>query len=147
MNNRGAAAYQVQQVMTASPLKLVAMLYDKAIHSLKEAIRAIEAGDIQGRWNGYHRAFEIITHLRMTLDRKRGGEVAANLDQLYGFMLVRLHQINTRNDPAPAREVIALLEPLRDSWHQAAAQRATAAPAPAAPSADPRAALRTIVSA
>lgn len=149
MSNRGATAYQVQQVMTASPLKLVAMLYDKAIQSLKETIRAIEGGDIQARWKGYQRAFEIINHLRMTLDRERGGEVAVNLDRLYGFMLMRLHQINLRNDPQSAQEVIGLLEPLRLAWHQAAAGGPGAGNGePAQPAADPRAlAGRTTISA
>jgi flagellar protein FliS len=118
--NASARTYQTQQVMTASPAKLVAMLYDKAILSLREAIRAIENGDIQTRFNANKRAGDIISHLWTTLDVERGGEIAANLSRLYSFMLSRLTFVDVRNDPEPAREVIALLEPLRDSWHQIA---------------------------
>jgi flagellar protein FliS len=106
--------------MTASPAKLVAMLYDKAIVSLREAIRAIEAGDVQTRFNANKRAGDIIAHLATTLDIERGGEIAANLARLYNFMLSRLVFVDVRNDPEPAREVIALLEPLRESWNQLA---------------------------
>jgi len=123
-------AYQTQQVMTASPAKLVAMLYDKAILSLREAIRAIETGNIEARFNANKRAGDIITHLWTTLDVEKGGEIAANLSRLYGFMLSRLTFVDVRNDPEPAREVIGLLEPLRESWNQLA--RGDKKPAPAA---------------
>jgi flagellar protein FliS len=118
--------------MTASPMMLVAMLYDKAIASLSEAIRAVEAGDVQGRWKANHRAFEIVQHLQMTLDRERGGEIARNLDRLYGLILRLLPEVNARNDAAPARQAIALLEPLRDAWRMAARERGQALAKPAA---------------
>jgi flagellar protein FliS len=130
--NRSARTYQTQQVMTASPAQLVAMLYDKAILSLREAVRAIEAGDIQARFNANKRAGDIITHLFTTLDVERGGEIAANLSRLYTFMLSRLTFVDVRNDPEPAREVIALLEPLRESWNQIARGDKPAVAAPAA---------------
>jgi flagellar protein FliS len=129
--NASARTYQTQQVMTASPAKLVAMLYDKAILSLREAIHAIEKGDIQTRFNANKRAGDIITHLWTTLDTERGGEIAANLSRLYSFMLGRLTFVDVRNDPEPAREVITLLEPLRDSWTQLAHGATAAAPSPA----------------
>jgi len=130
-------AYQTQQIMTASPAALVAMLYDKAILSLKEAIRAIEAGDIEARFNANRRAGDIITHLWTTLNIEQGGEIAGNLSRLYGFMLSRLTLVDVKNDPEPAREVIGLLEPLRESWQILAKGK------PADSSADKRAAAAT----
>ncbi len=131
-------SYQTQRIMTATPAQLVAMLYERAIFALKSAVRAIEAGDIEARFNANKQAGDIITHLYTTLDVERGGEIAANLGQLYHYMLGRLTFIDVRNDPAPAREVIALLEPLCESWVSLARQ----AGAPARPSgAGPDAAL------
>ena len=43
MNQSALQSYQVQQIMTASPAKLVALLYDKAISSLGEAIAAVKS--------------------------------------------------------------------------------------------------------
>ena len=141
MTKSAADKYQVQQIMTASPARLVAMLFDKAINSLHEAIRAIEAGDIEARWRANGRAMEIISHLWATLDMEKGGEIAANLDQLYKFMLERLPDVDLHNNPGPARDVIGLLEPLRKSWHTVASQggaKPAAVPAqPAAPAAQP----------
>jgi hypothetical protein len=51
-------------------------------------------------------------------------------------MLGRLTYVDVRNDPEPAREVIALLEPLRNSW-DALARGATAVPTEAANAAAP----------
>jgi flagellar protein FliS len=128
-------AYLARQVLTATPPRLVAMLHDRAIMALKEAVRAIAAGNIEGRWRANSRAVEILAHLLSTLDRVAGGAVADDLDRLYRYMLRRLAEVDLRNDAGAAEEVVRLLEPLRRSWHALAA-RAEAdrpAPAPAAP--------------
>lgn len=115
-------AYLSQQLAGLSPARRVAMLYDKAIASLREAILAIDAGDIQRRWSANSLAGQIIETLWATLDLERGGEIAANLDRLYSFMLRHLSDVDMKNDPKPAQDVINLLEPLRQSWHELAKQ-------------------------
>ncbi len=134
-------AYLSQQLASVSPARRVAMLYDKAIASLREAIQAIEAGDIQRRWRANSLAGQIIETLWATLDIERGGEIAANLDRLYSFMLRHLSEVDMKNNPKPAQDVIDLLEPLRQSWHELARQQDAAAgaarPGPAAPAAGP----------
>lgn len=120
MDHNPARSYQTQAVMTASPAKLVAMLYGKAIGALREAIEAIRAGDIERRWRANATAQEIVAHLYGTLDLDRGGDVAGNLEQLYRFMLRRLPQIDLRNDAAVAEEILGLLEPLARSWEELA---------------------------
>ncbi|MCE2510837.1 MAG: flagellar protein FliS, partial [Alphaproteobacteria bacterium] len=55
-----------------------------------------------------------------TLNHEQGGEIAMNLDQLYRIMRNRLLWVDLNNDAAPAQEVIGLLEPLRQSWHELA---------------------------
>ena len=116
--------------MTASPAKLVCMLYDKAILSLREAILAIEAGEIETRWRANKKTYEIVSHMWATLDREKGGKIAENLDKLFSYILRRLPDVDMKNDPEPAREVIALLEPLRQSWRDVVtgADGATARP-------------------
>lgn len=123
-------AYLSQQLAGASPAKRVAMLHDRAIGALHDAIRAIEAGDVQRRWSTNRQAVEIIETLWVTLDLEQGGEIAANLDRLYGFMLNQLIGVDIRNDPKPAQDVIGLLEPLRQSWHELANRESGAAQSP-----------------
>ena len=109
-------AYHEQRILTASPARLVAMLYEAAITSLNKAIKAIGEGDIKGRWAANKHAVEIIDQLLVTLDTERGGEIAANLERLYPFMIRHLINVDLHNDPVPAREVIELLEPMHESW-------------------------------
>ncbi len=115
--DRGAShKYLAQQIMSASPAKVVAMLYERAITLLRETVEAIEAGDVERRWRANEKATEVISHLWGTLDRKRGGEIAENLNRLYGFIIMRLTMVDVENSAQAAREVIELLEPLRHSW-------------------------------
>jgi flagellar protein FliS len=116
MLKNAADKYQVQKIMTASPARLVAMLYDKAISCLNDAIRAIETGDVEARWKANTRAIEIVNHLLTTLDMEKGGDISKNLDQLYRFILARLPEVDMKNNSALAREVIGLLDPLRKAW-------------------------------
>jgi flagellar protein FliS len=112
--------YIAQQVMTATPAKLVYLLYEKAISSLHEACKAIDTGAVETRWRANNRAIEIISHLWSTLDMERGGEISQQLAELFPYMITRLAEVDVRNDPVPAEEVIGLLEPLRDAWRDLA---------------------------
>ncbi|AUG51990.1 flagellar export chaperone FliS [Thalassospira marina] len=116
MNTNAARAYGDQQVNTASPAQMVYMLYNKAISVLQEAIKAIEANDIEARCNANGRAMEIIAHLSGTLDLEQGGEIARNLQEIYRFSMVHLMKVDRNNDAQAAQDVIGLLTPMRDSW-------------------------------
>ncbi len=118
MNKPGATTYRAQGILTASPARRVAMLYEAAITSLHKAITAIEHGEIEARWRANQRAADIIEHLLMTLDLKQGGEIAENLDRLYMFMIRHLINVDLHNDPQPARDVIELIKPLHRSWQE-----------------------------
>ena len=120
MDREATQKYLAQQVMLASPANLVAMLYERAITLLHETIEAIEAGDIERRWRANAKATEVIYHLWGTLDRERGGEIAENLNRLYGFMTMRLTMVDFENNAQAARDVIGLLEPLQRSWDEVA---------------------------
>lgn len=118
--NREPQSYGPERVMVADPVRLVAMLYDKAVASLKAAVQAIHKDEIEVRWKNSHRAREIINHLFMTLDLEKGGEIASNLEALYAYMLQRLLDVDVKNDARAAEDVIELLEPLRASWSELA---------------------------
>lgn len=120
MNEHAAHTYKQQQVNTATPAKMVFMLFEKTLSRLQEAQHAIERNDIQGRCNANCSAQELIAHLASTLDLEQGGEIAANLERLYTHCMLRLMDVDRKNDPNAAAEVIKLLTPLRDSWAELA---------------------------
>ena len=54
--------------------------------------------------------------LRLSLDKKAGGEIAESLDSLYVYMSHRLTVANIRNQPEMVNEVIKLLSDLKSAW-------------------------------
>jgi len=118
MNNSPNAArhYFEKQILNSTPAERVVLLYDGAIRALNEAKKAIADKRVQDRCNANQKAKEIIGHLADTLDMAQGGEIARNLDRLYKHMLVRLLDVDFKNDASALDEVINNLRPLRESW-------------------------------
>lgn len=135
MSQMAAGKYFENQVMNASPARMVVMVYDQAIVSLTRVTAAIENGDIEARWRANQNATECIWELLTAVDTDNGGEIAGYLERLYRFMIRRLLDVDLRNDPQPARDVINLLEPLRDSWRELDKQIESKAAGPATASA------------
>lgn len=108
--------HSLDDMLAASPCRMVVMAYDEAIGALRTAVMAVHAGDIECRCNSVTAAMEIIGHLWLSLDPALGGKVAESLGTLYAHMINRLPMVNMYNDAEIAEEVIGLLEPLRDSW-------------------------------
>ena len=111
--------YQNTQVDTASREQILIMLYDGAIRFTRQAINSMEAGDQAGKIQGIQKAMAIVAEFRNTLDHKIGGEIAANLDALYAYMIQSLTQANLKNDPQPLHVVDGLLSDLRSTWKEA----------------------------
>jgi len=61
-------------------------------------------------------ALLIIGELRAALDLDRGGDIAANVDQLYDYMCRRLSSVGLPNGIAALEEVSHLLHALRSAW-------------------------------
>lgn len=123
-------------VIAASPHKLVVMLFEGAITASNNAMAHMKAGQFEEKGRAITKAVLIIDEgMRASLDSKNGGEIAANLDALYGYIIQCLLRANLRNDQAQLEEALRLLIELKLAWD---AIGATAQPA-AQPSA-PRAA-------
>mgnify|MGYP000918299605 FL=1 len=111
-------AYQTNQVTTASPKKLLIMLYDGAIKNLRLAELSLEEKNIENVNKYLKKAQDIITEFMTTLNFEDGGDVAGNLYQLYEYMNRRLVRANIDKDVEPIKEVRKYLEELRDTWMQ-----------------------------
>ncbi|SCU73929.1 flagellar protein potentiates polymerization [Cupriavidus necator] len=105
--------------MSASPHKLIVMLYDGARAAIARAKFHLESGNIAERGNAISKAIDIIDNgLRAVLDHEAGGEISANLESLYEYMVRRLMLANLRSDAALLAEVDTLLESLASAWAQ-----------------------------
>lgn len=128
MNNPMRNRYLSDSVSTASPAKLLVMLYDRLVLDLVKAEEALLAGDREVASGRLQNAQEIVIELRTTLDVD-AWDGARGLSELYGFLLTQLIQANVRADAAQVASCRVLVEPLRDAWATAAAE--SAAPAAA----------------
>jgi len=126
MRNR----YLEDSISTASPGKLLIMLYDRLVMDLFHGEEALRAGHRELANDKLNHAQEIILELRTTLnvDAWVGGPGLAGL---YGFLLTELIQANIKLDGDKVAGCRALVEPLRDAWREAAGLAAVSA-APAA---------------
>lgn len=115
-------------VVAASPNKLVVMLYEGAISACRNAINHMKEQDIQRKGEMISKAILIIeSGLRLSLDKKAGGEIAQSLDALYGYMTQRLTLANIHNQVANVEEVIALLTEIKSAWEAIENQKPTPA--------------------
>ena len=130
---RGVGAYATVGLETgvaaASPQKLVVMLYDGVIVALLSAINGIKASNIAIKGASISKAITIIDNgLRASLDKKAGGEIAANLDALYDYMSRRLLEANIKSDAAIVEEIHGLMANLREAWVQIGEKQDAAEP-------------------
>ncbi len=157
-NNFAASAYksvgvQTQAASTHDQYSLVLLMLDTVIESVNMARGAIVQNDNSTKIVKINKAIRIIHEgLRTSLDLDHGGELAANLANLYDYCVMRLTQANAANNADMLEEVVNLLKPVADAWKQmrsgtaagveASAATTEAAAAPAAPPKAPPVARR-----
>ncbi|MVW76269.1 flagellar export chaperone FliS [Pseudomonas xionganensis] len=104
------------QAMEASPHRLIQMLMEGGISRLAQAKGAMERNQTALKGELIGKAIGIIGGLREGLDLEQGGEVAANLDSLYEYMVSRLVEANLQNEPDILDEVAVLLRNVKAGW-------------------------------
>jgi flagellar protein FliS len=113
--------YNRDAVLSASPVRLLTMLYDRLLLDLERA----EAAQEQELWslaseNLIH-AQAIVSELMSSL-KVDAWDAGHGLLALYGYVSSSLIGANVHRDIGRTRESIALLEPLRQAWHEAASE-------------------------
>ncbi|HWU66547.1 MAG TPA: flagellar export chaperone FliS [Methylophilus sp.] len=121
MKKSGVNAYASVGLETgdvdASPLKLIVMLYDGAITACIKAQQAMAQNDIAKKGEYLTQAVTIVdSGLRTCLDKRAGGLIAQNLDQLYQYMTRSLMEASVRQDVKKVQEIQQLLMELKGAW-------------------------------
>jgi flagellar protein FliS len=122
------ARYLNDAVTTASPARLLVMLYDKLVLDLGQAEEGFRAGDRERGSDRVLHAQEIVAELLSSLDVD-AWDGAKNLAALYVYLNTELVLANVKADPDRVAACRAHVEPLRDAWRTAAEEVAQAAPA------------------
>jgi flagellar protein FliS len=118
-------AYVQNSVETASPSRLLVMLYDRLVLDLQRGLAAQQVGNIQEAHTQLVHAQEIVIHLRSTL-KVEAWDGGPGLASLYDWLHAQLIQANIRKDPAITESCLGMVTDLADAWRQAALQLAGA---------------------
>jgi flagellar secretion chaperone FliS len=116
---QAAATYQRNAVLTASPEKLVKLLYDGAIKHLEKSRAGLaDASTARSPEVGrsLSRAIGILGELRASLDHAAGGDVARNLDPLYEFGIDQLSQANLTRTADGVNNTLKVMRTLKEGW-------------------------------
>ena len=103
-------------VLDASPHRLIQMLFEGALERIAQAKGAILQNQIARKGELIGKAINIVGGLQGSLNDKEGGELAANLDGLYEYIVRRLLKANLNSDPDILDECGRLLGELKSGW-------------------------------
>ena len=115
-----AKSYKAQSVQTASPGKLVLMLFDGYLRFTSAAKNAWSEEDMikknEGINNNLIRAQNIVTELQSSLDMSVPGDLPGTLYRLYDYVLTNLQQANLSKDIQKVDEADKVIAELREAW-------------------------------
>jgi flagellar protein FliS len=124
MKSNAHAAYLDASIATASPARLLVMLFDRLVLDVQRGLEAQRQGDAQDTHRNLTHAQDIIMELQCSLrpeEFKGGYELSA----LYGFLHRQLVMANVHKDASITDEVLTLVTDLCETWRAAALQCAT----------------------
>ena len=104
--NKYIKQYQASNINTATPEKLMILLFDGALQFLQKAKTAIAENNLQERAQNIEGARKIIRELMRTIDLENGNKVSKQLFKLYNKMAMNLIKANVQRNSAKIDEVI-----------------------------------------
>ena len=117
--NKYIKQYQTNNITTATPEKLMIMLFDGAIQFLQKAKNAIDEKNLKERATNIEGARKIIRELMRTIDLENGNDVSKQLFKLYNRMAMKLIKANVSRNIALIDEVIEDLLNIRWGFQKA----------------------------
>lgn len=113
-----AKLYKETQIETASPLRLVVILYEIILSSIDQALLHLETKKYDLLNKELSRAQDGIIELILALDFEKGGEIANNLYSIYLYCSKRLFEGNIEKNRDMLIEVKNILIKLKEAWEQ-----------------------------
>lgn len=120
--NRNVASYKKAAILSASPERLILMLYDGALDAMRRAKTGFEIEEVKPRnetiSNNLIKAQNIFGELQRSLRPEKGNEFADRMFGLYDFYSMKLNEANFKKEEAPIDLVIELFSDIRDAWEE-----------------------------
>lgn len=114
-----AAASNRSRALSASPVGVITMLFDGLESKLREAKLHFESGNIAGRGAALAKAIDIVNlGLLEGLDMTKGGEIAANLKEIYTIVARELFEANAESNPEKLDRAIGQIAIIASAWRE-----------------------------
>ena len=123
-NAAKTASYREMEILSASPSRLLVMLFEHLVVQLTRAKLAIEMENLALRTDSIARSRAIVSELLATLDFEKGGSIATELSAIYTLMLRELVDVGMRKDLVTLAKLTFTASELRDGFAGAAAEQA-----------------------
>ena len=116
INSHPQDAYRRQDVLTASSVDLIVMLYDALKKNVVMGRRGIVTKNIPLAHKHLMKAQDIVTELINCLDMDY--QISEELLSIYEFMLTSLGDANIHKDGSLLGPVAEMVDSLRSAWHE-----------------------------
>lgn len=110
------ASYREMEILSASPERLVVLLFDHLVVQLHRVRNAIDANDVTLRTVSLSKARGIVSELLSTLDFDKGGNIARDLGSLYRFLLGEMAEVGTQRNARHVERLTQIAESLREGF-------------------------------
>lgn len=110
--------YRKINASSASPHRLIEMLFETFMLRLDQAVDGMKTGDIERKSIAINKAVAILGGLEEGLDLDKGGELASNLRELYAYSRTRLLAGSAEGSIEPLEEVKELLAKIQSAWNE-----------------------------
>lgn len=117
MRTKAYQNYLDAEIQSASPVRLVQLLFRGCIDAIASARTHLRSGDIRARSRSISKAMAIVTQLSMVLNHEKGGELSQNLAELYAYSVTLLIRANTEQIDPPLAEAERLLSTISEGWN------------------------------
>ena len=104
------------EIAVASPHRIIQMMFAGGLERLAQSRYAIENNDMKNKGLLIGKAIGIINGLNSSLNMDEGGEIAANLSQLYDFIIMKVTEANIQNDVKAIDDAVGVLRTLKEGW-------------------------------
>ncbi len=117
MNYQNAQAnYLANQILSASPNRLIELLFENAIKQTKLAEMAVEKQDVLAIHTHLIKAQKIVSELQQSLNPEVNLELTNDLEALYEFIYQKLVTANINKESKSIQEAQKLLMELLETW-------------------------------
>jgi len=114
----GYQAYQKNKYETASPHKLILMLYDAGLTNIGRARQALAVRNLAEANRFMKKTQEIVFELLSCLNEDQGESIAKNMKEIYLYLIKLLTEANVRKNAELLNEPEEILRQFRDAWEQ-----------------------------